>query len=167
MIEAYCTFCLGASVFKPVQVLLGIDFVDTTPAREGEDLVAELHTSLDEPAAKGDVHDRAMRGVDFVSSFLKTKPTKQPESGEVAAAELATAWKEAAEASKAAKVKDENPVKVLTCVKGCCGVAQGRFDLDQGVDVTVGYREWLRDGTSASLHEYKLHFSVDKRDRLA
>ena len=71
MIEAYCTSCLGATVFKPVQVVLGIDFIDETPAKEGEDLVAELHAILDESAAKGDVHDCAMRGVEFLHNFLK------------------------------------------------------------------------------------------------
>ena len=167
MIEAYCTSCLGATVFKPVQVVLGIDFIDDTPAREGEDLVAELHAILDESAAKGDVHDRAMRGVEFLYDFLKNKSNAEPESAEVAAAELATAMEDVAAAGEAAKEKNENAIKVLALASK--DVVKLHVEVVTWIkdSVKVGFREWLREGTGADLGDYKQHFSVGKRDRLA
>ena len=150
-----------------MQVVLGIDFIDGTPAREGEDLVAELHAILDESAAKGDVHDRAMRGVEFLYDFMKKKSNAELDSAEVAAEELATAMEDAAAAGEAAKEKNENAIKVL--VLASKDVVELHVEVVTWIrdSVKVGFREWLREGTGADLGDYKQHFSVGKRDRLA
>ena len=167
MIEAYCTSCLGATVFKPVQVLLGIDFLDGTPERDGEDLVKELHSILDESAAAGDVHDRAMRGVEFVQSFLTKQPTAPAEDDEADAAELATALEAAADAAKAAVVKNADAAKVLALTSKVVVALHETVLTWIDESKTAGYKEWLREGVGASLHDYKEHFPAETRDRLA
>ena len=70
MIEAYVTDCLGAQVFRPIQIVLGISFLANTEAREGRDTVAEMHALLDSAAPRGDLHDAALKDVGFLDSFF-------------------------------------------------------------------------------------------------
>ena len=108
-----------------------------------------------------------MRGVEFLYDFMKKKPNAEPDSAEVAAEELATAMEDAAAAGEAAKEKNENAIKVLALASK--DVVELHVEVVTWIkdSVKVGFREWLREGTGADFGDYKQHFSVGKRDRLA